>query len=89
MCDYIDMFESSFKEPIEKYNRKEFVVGIDASNGATYKAAEEIFNKLGINYKIINNNPDGININHKCRFYTSRWPKRVRFREQFEFRNSI
>ena len=34
--------------------------------GATYKVAEEVFKKLGINYKIINNNPDGININENC-----------------------
>ena len=36
------------------------------ANGATYKVAEEVFKKLGIKYKIINNNPDGININENC-----------------------
>ncbi len=46
--------------------KKEFVVGLDVANGATYKVAEEVFKKLGIKYKIINNNPDGININHNC-----------------------
>ena len=34
--------------------------------GATYKVAEEVFKKLGIKYKIINNTPDGININENC-----------------------
>ena len=34
--------------------------------GATYKVAEEVFKKLGINYKIISNNPNGININDNC-----------------------
>src|SRR5699024_9664582 len=33
---------------------------------ATYKAAELIFNLLGINHEIINNNPNGININENC-----------------------
>jgi len=41
-------------------------VGIDTANGATYKIAEQIFKKLGINYSIINNQPDGVNINEKC-----------------------
>ena len=46
--------------------KEDFVVGLDVANGATYKVAEEVFKKLGIKYKIINNNPDGININHDC-----------------------
>lgn len=36
------------------------------ANGATYKVAEEVFKKLRIKYKIINNNPNGININDNC-----------------------
>jgi len=46
--------------------KEDFIVGLDVANGATYKVAEEVFKKLGIKYKIINNNPDGININHDC-----------------------
>ena len=46
--------------------RDDFVVGLDVANGATYKVAEEVFKKLGIKYKIINNEPDGININENC-----------------------
>ena len=46
--------------------KEDFVVGLDVANGATYKVAEEVFKKIGIKYKIINNNPDGININHNC-----------------------
>ena len=46
--------------------KEEFVVGLDVANGATYKVAEEVFKKLGIQYKIINNKPDGININENC-----------------------
>jgi len=46
--------------------KEDFIVGLDVANGATYKVAEEVFKKLGIKYKIINNDPDGININHNC-----------------------
>ena len=36
---------------------------MDTANGASYKTAEVLFKKLGVNYKLINNTPDGININ--------------------------
>ena len=38
-------------------------IGIDTANGAAYKTAEVLFNKLQADYKIINNEPDGYNIN--------------------------
>ena len=40
--------------------------GIDSANGATYKIAEDVFNALGIKHKIIENKPNGININQNC-----------------------
>ena len=43
-----------------------FVVGLDTANGATYEVAKYIFEELGINYKVINNFPNGININKNC-----------------------
>ena len=64
--EYIFLFRKIFEENIEQHMRTDFVVGLDVANGATYKVAEEIFKKLGIKYKIINNNPDGININKNC-----------------------
>ena len=45
---------------------EDFVVGIDTANGATFEVAKYIFEELGINYKIINNFPNGININKGC-----------------------
>ena len=45
---------------------EDFVVGIDTANGATYEVAKYIFEELGINYRIINNFPNGININRAC-----------------------
>ncbi len=64
--EYANFVCNSFKDTIKKYNKNDFIVGIDTANGATYKVAEEIFKKLGIKYKIINNTPNGININHNC-----------------------
>ena len=40
--------------------------GIDTANGATYKIAKEVFDSLGIKCKIINNTPNGVNINDNC-----------------------
>ena len=64
--EYIYFFRKNFDDNIEKYNRPEFKVAIDTANGATYKVAELIFKLLGINHVIINNNPNGININENC-----------------------
>lgn len=66
MLEYIEMLIGIFSEGIKKYDRDDFVVGIDVSNGATYKAAKEVFERLGVKHTIINNEPDGININEKC-----------------------
>jgi len=61
--EYINFFKEIFKDD---FRNKNFSVGIDTANGATYMVSERIFKELGINYKIINNNPDGININENC-----------------------
>jgi phosphoglucosamine mutase len=66
MDEYVCLFRRIFEDNIEEHLRDDFIVGLDVANGATYKVAEEVFKKLGIKYKIINNNPDGININHDC-----------------------
>ena len=64
--EYVKFFENLFKDKLNAKNTREFKVGIDAANGATYKVAEKVFTNLGIKYKIINNHPDGININENC-----------------------
>ena len=64
--EYVYFFRKLFDDVIEKNNRKDFIVGIDTANGATYRVAEKVFKTLGINYKIINNTPNGININDNC-----------------------
>ena len=64
--EYIYLVRKVFEDSIEKNMKDDFCIGLDVANGATYKVAEKVFKKLGINYKIINNNPDGININENC-----------------------
>ena len=64
--EYIYFFRKNFDSNIEKINKDNFVVALDTANGATYKVAEDIFKILGIKYHIINNNPNGININDSC-----------------------
>ena len=54
------------KKKLKKISQAILLSGIDTANGATYKVAEEIFKKLGIKYKIINNAPNGVNINENC-----------------------
>ena len=64
--EYVYFFRKHFDEVIENNLIDDFVVGIDTANGATSVVAEKVFKALGIKYKIINNNPDGININENC-----------------------
>ena len=64
--EYVYFFRKNFDDIFEKLNRDDFVVGVDTANGATSVVAEKVFKALGIKYKIINNHPDGININENC-----------------------
>ena len=64
--EYVYFFRKNFDDNIEKFNRPDFKVVIDTANGATYEVADKVFKTLGINHVIINNNPDGININAGC-----------------------
>jgi phosphoglucosamine mutase len=41
-------------------------VALDCANGASYKSAVKAFEKLGAEVHVINNNPDGTNINENC-----------------------
>ncbi len=66
MDEYVYFFRKNFDDIIDKYNHDNFVVALDTANGATSVVAEKVFKALGINYRIINNHPDGININDNC-----------------------
>ena len=64
--EYVYFFRKNFEEDVENLDKENFVVAIDTANGATSCVAEKVFTKLGIKHYIINNHPDGININDKC-----------------------
>ena len=63
LYEYADFIIDIFKNVKIPEN---FKIALDTANGATYNVAEYIFKMLGINYQIINNTPDGININKDC-----------------------
>lgn len=64
--EYIYFLRKNFEENIEDNLRDDFCVALDVANGATFKVAETVFTKLGIKFSIMNNKPDGININENC-----------------------
>jgi len=39
---------------------------VDCANGAAYKVAPIVFSQLGAEVKVINDNPNGVNINYNC-----------------------
>ncbi|MBE6969676.1 MAG: phosphoglucosamine mutase [Ruminococcaceae bacterium] len=41
-------------------------VGLDCSNGSTWQIAKSVFDALGADTYVINNNPDGLNVNLNC-----------------------
>ena len=63
LYEYADFIINMFKDMDIP---EDFIIGLDTANGATYRVAEYIFKMLGINYQIINNTPNGININENC-----------------------
>ncbi len=64
--EYIYFFRKYFDDTMERLHNPDFIVGIDTANGATSVVAEKVFTALGINHVIINNTPNGININDNC-----------------------
>jgi len=41
-------------------------VALDCANGAAYQSAPAVFHELGADIEVINNTPDGFNINNQC-----------------------
>ena len=60
--DYGDFLENSFSD----LDLKNFKIALDCANGATFKIASRIFKNLGAKVCIINDKPDGKNINLNC-----------------------
>ena len=59
--DYVFYLASTISSDLSPLN-----VALDTANGAAYKTSEALFKKLNVNYKIINNEPDGLNINQNA-----------------------
>lgn len=59
--DYLRSLEVAF--PLDLSGVK---VMLDCANGATYRAAGEIFTRLGAEVETVGVEPDGRNINHEC-----------------------
>lgn len=64
--EYVYFFRKNFEEDFENYEKDNFVVALDTANGATSVVAEKVFTALGIKHYILNNTPNGININENC-----------------------
>jgi phosphoglucosamine mutase len=47
-------------------NFKGLTVALDCANGAAYQSAPAVFHELGADIHVINNRPNGFNINHEC-----------------------
>ena len=58
---YLDFLGSTVKK-----NFKGMKIVIDAANGAAYRVASKIYQRLGADIIVINNIPNGKNINVKC-----------------------
>ncbi|NLU06707.1 phosphoglucosamine mutase [uncultured Clostridium sp.] len=59
--DYIDFAKSTIDGDL-----KGLKIVLDCANGASHITSARAFKELGAEVKVINNKPDGININNKC-----------------------
>ena len=64
--EYVYFFRKNFEEELENLDKENFVIAVDTANGATSVVAEKVFTALGIKHYILNNTPNGININDNC-----------------------
>ena len=60
---YIEFCKSTFDRIC---NLSHLTIIVDCANGATYNIAQNVFEELGAKVTMINNQPDGYNINHNC-----------------------
>jgi phosphoglucosamine mutase len=60
---YIEFCKSTFDRLVHLSGLN---IVIDCANGATYHIAENVFSELGANITMINNSPNGVNINKNC-----------------------
>tara|TARA_B100000575_G_scaffold74249_1_gene57848 strand:+ start:7278 stop:8636 length:1359 start_codon:yes stop_codon:yes gene_type:complete len=61
---YSEFLKSSLSKKLIK--KRQFNIVLDCANGATYNTAPNLFWELGHKVSVINNTPDGKNINKNC-----------------------
>lgn len=59
--DYVEFAKSTIDSDL-----KGLKVALDCANGAAYQVAVDTFRQLGAEVVVINNDPDGVNINKNC-----------------------
>lgn len=59
--DYINWLCEEYKMDLSNYT-----IAIDCANGASYQTAKRCLSALGANLVVMNDQPDGININNGC-----------------------
>ena len=64
--EYLYFFRKNFEDIFDHLDRENFTVAVDTANGATSVIADKVFTALGIKHYIINNTPNGVNINDNC-----------------------
>jgi phosphoglucosamine mutase len=60
---YVDEIVSLCRRPARLRGRR---VALDTAHGAAFRAAPEVFRRLGMEVVVTGNEPDGENINHAC-----------------------
>ena len=64
--EYLYFFRKNFEDIFEELDKENFTVALDTANGATSVIADKVYTALGINHYILNNTPNGVNINANC-----------------------
>jgi len=59
---YIEFAKSTIKD----FSLEGIKIVLDCANGAAYDVAPKVFTELGADVVVLNNNPDGLNINKEC-----------------------
>ncbi len=59
--DYVNFLKSTIDVDLSGLK-----IALDCANGAAYKVAPMVFSQLGAEVKVINDNPNGVNINCNC-----------------------
>ena len=60
------------------YSFKGIKVGLDCANGSAWNIAKSVFDALGADTYVINDQPNGLNINTERRLHPHRGPAEVR-----------